>query len=135
MKKKLIMLNVSIFIVALLVGVGFYLHHSSWLFTPAYNQRQTATTFLNDVYANKMSAAYKLTSTEFLSKNSITDFTSTESVLVGTNLKTNIKKYYLSKDLTLLTGNIINEKNSTLYSLNISFRSNKVDSVSIVRVN
>jgi hypothetical protein len=82
-----------------------------------------------------MSAAYKLTSTEFLSKNSITDFTSTESVLVGTNLKTNIKKYYLSKDLTLLTGNIINEKNSTLYSLNISFRSNKVDSVSIVRVN
>jgi len=118
-------------ILVLIIGVVVYnqLKKDYWAFTPAYNQRQTANNFLNDVYSNKMSLAYADTSNNFLKNNSITAFTKQESSLVGSNFKTTLSKYYIHDNQVLITGIITNVSNGAVYSLNMNFVNGKIDSV------
>ncbi|HEY4963611.1 MAG TPA: hypothetical protein VIH90_02845 [Candidatus Saccharimonadales bacterium] len=134
-QSKIIFLAV-IFVAVIGVAVlGVYLHRSQWLFTPAYSQRQTATKFLDDVYANKMSAAYGLTSNKFLSTNSIVSFSSSESPLVGNHMITHFGKYYVVKGQSIITGSILNASNGTVITLNMTFAGNKLDSFNAVQAN
>lgn len=120
--------------IIILVGLGLYLHSSMWLFTPEYSQRQTAESFMSDVYANKMTQAYSQTSTNFMAKNSLSQFTSTEAPLVGPNFQTNLVRYYSGTNGSIITGNIYSLSTSARYTLNFTFAGNKIDSVSVQQI-
>jgi hypothetical protein len=107
MIKKILIALAIIFIIA---GSALIVRSKYWIFTPAHSQRQTIQAFFNDISKSNEAAAYKLTTSNFQSHNTVSDFQSDFGSLQQQHVTVHFNSYLVSKGVASITGTITSSK-------------------------
>jgi hypothetical protein len=131
--KKTILILVGVIVIGLLTGTYFAAKSKLWAFTPVYDQRKTTTTYFNDLYNAKYSDAYKLTDPGFQKANTYPNFY-LSSQSYDSHMVTKVASYLKEGKYAVITGNITDDSNGKIYTFNVVYNGNKIDSVILTRV-